>query len=95
MGDPTPREVTDFDASFEVGAQFRNRFQEHDHAPASRIIQVVEKYAGNTIGYQVVEEYRVRRSTDEVKVMSTKNLLEKYEPMPVMEGEAPSEAGSE
>jgi hypothetical protein len=87
--DPTPREVTDFDGEIAEGQQFRNKYQEHDNPPATRIIQILNKEAGNTVTYWVVERHRLRElaPTDaNTFTMSTKNLLENYEELPITAG---------
>jgi len=90
MPDPTPREVTDFDRSIKEGQQFRNRYQEHDNPPGSRIIEIVNKEAGNTVTYWVVERHRLRNIMTPATTftMSTKTLMENYESM-VPEDERP------
>lgn len=83
--DPTPREVQDFDRRIREGEQFRNKYQEHDNAPGTRIIQILNKEEGNTISYWVVERNRIRHLAPDpayTYTMSTKNLLENYEYLP-------------
>ncbi len=93
MADPTPREVTDFDRSLKEGDELRNKYQEHENPPGSRIIRILNKMQGNIVEYWVVERHRQRELEPNIYntfTMSTKNLLENYEFMPELTGEEPN-----
>jgi hypothetical protein len=72
MNLPTRAEVRAFGKTIQKGDRFLNRWQEHDHAPRTRLLEVVLDLRGTA--FFALKDVHTGRTT----VMRSRTLMRKY-----------------